>query len=58
MYLNLDFLEIRRTRFDLVMVYKLFNGLVSMDKSSIINIKKITTIPEAILCNLVRIHVN
>ena len=39
-YLNLDSLEIRRTRFDLVMVYKLFNGLVSMNTSSIINIKK------------------
>ena len=38
-YLNLDSLEIRRTRFDLVMVYKLFNGLVSMNTSSI-NIKK------------------
>ena len=30
----------RRTRFDLVMVYKLFNGLISMDASYIINIKK------------------
>ena len=39
-YLNLDSLEIRRTRFDLVMVYKLFNGFVSMNASSIINIKK------------------
>ena len=40
MYLNLDSLEIRRTIFYLVMVYKLFNGLNSMDASSIINIKK------------------
>ena len=39
-YLILDSLEIRRTRFDLVMVYKLFNGLVSINTSSIINIKK------------------
>ena len=40
MYLILDYLEIKRTRFDLVVVYKLFNGLISIDASSIINIKK------------------
>ena len=57
-YLNLDSLEIRRTICYLVMVYKLFNGLISMDASSIINIKKTNYNTRKLLCKLVQINVN
>ena len=40
MYLNLDYLVIRRTKCDLIMVYKLFNVLIFIDASSLINTKK------------------
>ena len=38
-FLDNDSLEIRRMRFDLIMLYKLINGLIDIDPSSIIQIK-------------------
>ena len=37
--LKLISLEMRRKRFDIIMIYKLINGLVDIDYSSILNIK-------------------
>ena len=38
-FLDIDSLEISRMRFDLIMLYKLINGLIDIDPSSIIQIK-------------------
>ena len=38
-FLDIDSLEIRRIRFDLIMIFKLINGLIDIEPSSIIQIK-------------------